>query len=113
MLSALMEPETMPAFLDAVAATPLVVPTAEPITTGGSRRVRFPVIRVGDREGVPAYTSMTRLARARPQGGPLVRMSGRELAAAWDHDRSLLINGGAELGLALDADAVRGLAVRE
>lgn len=113
MLSALMEPETMPAFLDAVAVTPLAVPTAEPVTTGGSRRVRFPVIRVGDREGVPAYTSMTRLARARPQGGPLVRMSGRELAAAWDHDRSLLINGGAELGLALDADAVRGLAVRE
>jgi SseB protein N-terminal domain len=112
MLAALVEPESMPAFLDALADAKLVVPTVRPAAPGRSRRVEFPVIRLGDREGVTAFTSMTRLARARREDTPLVRMSGRELAEVWDHDLPLLVNAGAELGIALEPDAVRNLAVR-
>jgi SseB protein N-terminal domain len=112
MLAALVEPESMPAFLDALADAKLVVPTVGRAAPGRSSRVEFPVIRLGDREGVTAFTSMTRLARARWEDTPLVRMSGRELAAAWDHDLPLLVNAGAELGIALEPDAVRNLAVR-
>ena len=102
----------MPRFLDALADGKLVVPTVGPTRPGRSRRVRFPVVRLGDREGVAAYTSMTRLARARPTGTSMVRMSGRELAAAWELDVPLLINAAAELGIALEPDAVRDLASR-
>jgi hypothetical protein len=113
MLAALVEPDTMPAFLDALAGAILFLPTERPASPGRRRVLRFPVIRLGDREGVAAYTSMTRLASARPEGTPLVRMRGREVAAAWEHDLPLLVNAAAELGLALEPDAVRELAHRE
>jgi SseB protein N-terminal domain len=113
MLVALVEPDAMPAFLDALADAVLLLPTDVPATPGRGRVLRFPVIRLGDREGVAAYTSMTRLAAARPEGTPLVRMRGREVAAAWDHDLPLLVNAAAELGLALEPDAVRDLTRRE
>jgi hypothetical protein len=102
----------MPSFLDALAEATLLVPTEGPTAAGRSRRIRFPLVRLGEREGVAAYTSMTRLATARPEGSAMVRLSGRDLAAAWDHDAPLLVNAGAELGIALEPDAVRDLALR-
>jgi hypothetical protein len=113
MLAALVEPEAMPAFLDALADGVLLLPTHRPIAAGRRRVVRFPVIRLGEREGVAGYTSMTRLATARPAGTPVIRMRGREVGAAWDHDLPLLINAAAELGLALEPNAVRDLGRRE
>ena len=60
--------------------------------------------------GVPAFTSVTQLARAMPPGTECALLTGRELASGWDDRTALLVNPRGMLGIALEADTVRQLA---
>lgn len=113
MLAALVDPDRMPAFLEALAESELLLPLEDPppgrdVAPHG--RVRFPVVEIEGRTGVAAYTSPTRLLRGRPDVTATLRLPGRRLADLWDTDHSLLLNPGAELGIELPPQTVLSLA---
>lgn len=113
MLAALVDPDRMHAFLEALAEAVLLLPVVDPprgrdpAPTG---RVRFPVVEIEGRVGVAAYTSPTRIVGGRPDVTAMLRIPGKSLADIWDTDRSLLLNPGAELGIELPARTVLSLA---
>lgn len=113
MLAALVDPDRMDAFLEALAEADLLLPVQDqprgrdPAPKG---RVRFPVVEIEGKVGVAAYTSPTRIIRGRPEVTATLRLPGRRLAAMWDTDHSLLLNPGAELGIELPAHTVLSLA---
>jgi hypothetical protein len=110
MLAALTEPKAMPAFLDELADATVLIATLDPVGPRDQRAsLRFPVVDLDGRMGVPAYTSTTRLLRARSEAESMVGITGRGLASLWDWDQPLLLNAGAELGIELSADTVRSL----
>ena len=108
MLAALVDPEAMPSFLDALSTSELIVPLYRPADEKVDPRV-FNMVEVDGQEGVAVYTSIVQMAYAAPEGGPCVQMTGRRLAEDWDGHTPLLINPGGTLGLALDPQTVEGL----
>jgi hypothetical protein len=101
MARALADPAAMPAFLDALAASEVIVPVFD-ATEGPVDPSVFRIVRHAEHEGVAAFTSREQLRLGMPDGGPCVTLTGARLASGWDRATSLLLNPGGTLGLALD-----------
>ena len=104
MARALTDPAAMPAFLETLAASEVIVPVLDPSDPAG-----FRVVRHAGREGVAAFTSTEQLRAAMPEVGPCVAATGARLATGWDRSTSLLLNPGGTLGIALDWETVVAL----
>ena len=69
----------------------------------------LPVLRIGGRPFVPVFTSLTQLARFRPEGGGYVKLAGRALPATWPGGMGLALNPGGDFGLPLGPEHVARL----
>lgn len=108
MARALADPASMPAFLDELTRSEIVVPVYDAVEGQVDPSV-FRVVRHAGHEGVAAYTSKHQLRLGMPQGGPCVALTGARLSSGWDRSTSLLLNPGGTLGIALGWETVVGL----
>jgi SseB protein C-terminal domain/SseB protein N-terminal domain len=69
----------------------------------------LPVLRIGGRPFAPVFTSLTQLARFRPEGGGYVKLAGRALPAIWPDGMGLALNPGGDFGLPLGPEVVARL----
>ena len=69
----------------------------------------LPVLRIGGRPFAPVFTSLTQLARFRPQGGSYVKLAGRALPAIWPDGTGLALNLGGDFGFPLGPEQVARL----
>jgi hypothetical protein len=116
-LLAARENDDLDHLLGTLAVADVFIPSAEPgpeeetrVTAQAGEELSLPVLDLGGATLVPVFTSLTQLGRFRPEGSGYVRLRGRALAAITPSDVGVAINPGGDLGLALTAEQVAGLA---
>jgi hypothetical protein len=92
--------------LEALAAGPLWVPL--PAGADPQGRARLPVMALGGKPYVAAYTSAEQYARGAGAQAHM-ELAGKDLAGLMAEELGLAVNPGAELGLPIHADGVRVL----
>jgi len=97
------------ALLAAVAEHLLYVPTTAPGAEGA--RLELAAVERDGRHYVPAFSSLERLERSRPEGGGYVALAGKALASAWPIGFRLVLNPGAAPGTVLEEEEIGRLAV--
>jgi SseB protein N-terminal domain/SseB protein C-terminal domain len=119
-LLAARENDDLEHLLVTLALADVYIPAEEPgpdeetrVTAKAGEQLPLPVIELDGQSFVPVFTSLTQLARFRPEGGGYVRLLGRALSAITPSDVGVAINPGGDLGLPLTPDQVASLATAE
>lgn len=105
MLDALVDPAALPGFKASLSGAELIFP----LYRGEDEDVdptNLTVLKREGHEGIAAYTSTAQIARALPEGGPCVKMTGARFAEGWDGATPVLLNPGGDLGLVIDAATI-------
>jgi hypothetical protein len=94
------------ALLPVLADADVFLPT--PAVDGDGQEVPLALVDVGGRPFVPVFSSLTALARYRPEGGAYLQLSGRALAEAVPGELAVVLDPGSELAVPVEpADLAR------